>query len=1024
MATTNQRIRYDLEAAVSGEQDVAALARQLEGLSETLEGDLKVQAQASAQALRELGAKQGAIDNFVTLKQQAGDAAARLRESQAAAQQFGQALAATGAPTRAQAGQMEKLRDAVRTAKAELLEKTRALDNSRAILGAYGVSSANVAQAERATRQAIAETRAEVQKLPAAMAAAKAAAESRAQAEKAAADAAAAAGKQREAAEKAAAQAAIAAQRQAAIAARESARQQTAALKEVARQQAEQAKATRDQLSGVGDTLRNIQSIALTAVGGTFLTSMARDVGAVADQFNSLRARIALVTGDGPAFEAAFEGVRQIALDTGTALETTSDLFTRVAKAGKDVGLSQEQSLQLTKTINEAVQLSGSSAQASDAAITQLIQGLQAGVLRGEEFNSVMENSPRVVQALADGLGVTTAELRKMAQEGRLTAEVVLNAVLGQSAAVSAEFEKLPPTIGRALQNLNTNWATYIGQVDKATGASVAAAQAINAVGANLDEIAAFATRAGAVIAAALAVQAAGALRTYIAETVAARTATSLLALQMSQIPKTLQIAVAFTGFEVGYQIGKMLYENSELARKLGINTVAAITGYVESLRLVKEASAAIFSDDTIDAAIDRFNQRIEEQRKIFNQMLADAGEAPKPIEAAADRAANAIKGVGDAAEDSSRRVRISGADIVEAFEAAALAKVGDAQAAEANLRVQLQLAQQSERMALYLGNEYEARQARIQQYEIEIQIAEAKVAISRAEAEGSIAVAQAKLAEMQASKNVNLVKQTELENTIKLAQAKLSEADATSKSVDFMRRQLADFKNGTNSAREFGRTLDDLAGKQRRLAGETQGANSQIQRQGELMQRNAGAPDAERFSRPGEFSQQQGSEGDYDPGRNMYSRPGEDPRNGLGETQAEWQRRKDLTGQNAVDNTLAFKLRDKMRSGLLTADDLPEIKAVLAALDQNEAINRDIDRFNPGAFSLAGAADRNEWRAVAQQLRQVVTSLGGSGAPMVGRTVNVNLNVGGTTRTVRTDPNGAEAIVGALNDARLRAGR
>lgn len=969
MTTTNQRIRYDLEAAVSGQQDVASLSRQLESLADTLEGDLKTQALASAQALRELGAKQGAIDNFVTLKQQAADAAAKLRESQAAAQQFGKAIAASGAPTRAQAGQMEKLRDAVRTAKAELQEKTRALDNSRATLRTYGVASDQVAASERATRTAIAQAREEVAKL--------------APTYTAAGNAAAASG----------------------------------------RQQVQSAQATRASLSGIGDTLRSIQSIALTAVGGTFLTSMVRDVGAVADQFNSLRARIALVTGDGPAFEAAFEGVRQIALDTGTALETTSDLFTRVAKAGKDVGLSQEQSLQLTKTINEAVQLSGSSAQASDAAITQLIQGLQAGVLRGEEFNSVMENSPRVVQALADGLGVTTAELRKMAQEGRLTAEVVLNAVLGQSAAVSAEFEKLPPTIGRALQNLNTNWATYIGQVDKATGASVAAAQAINAVGANLDEIAAFATRAGAVIAAALAVQAAGALRTYIAETVAARTATSLLALQMSQIPKTLQIAVAFTGFEVGYQIGKMLYENSELARKLGINTVAAITGYVESLRLVKEASAAIFSDDTIDAAIDRFNQRIEEQRKIFNQMLADAGEAPKPIETAADRAANAIKGVGDAAEDSSRRVRISGADIVEAFEAAALAKVGDAQAAEANLRVQLQLAQQSERMALYLGNEYEVRQARIRQYEIEIQIAEAKVAISRAEAEGSIAVAQAKLAEMQASKNVNLVKQTELENTIKLAQAKLSEADATSRSVDFMRRQLDDFKNGTNSAREFGRTLDDLAGKQRRLAGETEGANNQIQRQGELMQRNAGAPGGGRYSRPGELSQQQGDERDYDPGRNMYSRPGEDPRNGLGETQAEWQRRKDLTGQNAVDNTLAFKLRDKMRSGLLTADDLPEIKAVLEALDQNEAINRDIDRFNPGAFSLGGAADRNEWRAIAQQLRQAVTSLGGSGAPAVGRRVDVNINVGGKKFMVPTEERHVPDIINALAAAKQSAG-
>lgn len=942
MATTNQRIRYDLEAAVSGEQDVAALARQLEGLSETLEGDLKVQAQASAQALRELGAKQGAIDNFVTLKQQAAEAAARLRESQAAAQQFGQALAATGAPTRAQAGQMEKLRDAVRTAKTEYIEKTRALDNSRSTLKAYGVSSDQVASSERATRAAIAQARAEVAKL--------------APAYTTAGNAAAASG----------------------------------------RQQVQSAQATRASLSGIGETLRSIQSIALTAVGGTFLTSMARDVGAVADQFNSLRARIALVTGDGPALEAAFEAVRQIALDTGSALETTADLFTRVLRAGQEVGLSQQQALQLTETINKAIQVSGGSAQAADAAITQLIQGLQGGVLRGEEFNSVMEQAPRLAQALADGLGVTTGELRKMAQEGRLTSEVVLAALQGQAQTVADEFAKLPPTIGRALQNLNTNWATYIGQVDKATGASVAAAQAINAVGQNLDEIAAFATRAGAVIAAALAVQAAGALRTYIAETVAARTATSLLALQMSQIPKTLQIAVAFTGFEVGYQIGEMLRDNSAAARQLGVATVAFIQGNIEVLRLLKDSAAAIFTDDTIEEATERFKARIAQTREIVEQMWADAEQAPGPVEKAATAAAKALEGVGTAAQDASRRVRISGADIVEAFEAARIAKIGDAQAAEANLRVQLQLAQQSERMAQYLGNEYEARQARIRQYEVEIQIAEAKVATSRAEAEGSIAVAQAKLAEMQASKNIDLVKQAELETSIKLAQAKLKEADATNGAIDLMRRQLAEFKNNTSAGRDFGRTLDDLSGRQRRLAGDTREATQALRDQAEVVQ-------STRFDSP--------------LGPDKYGRP-------QGGSVTGSSREERLAGQNAVDNNLAFSLRDKLLRGELSSDDVGDIQAVLAALNQNEAVNRDIDRFNPGAFSLGGAADRNEWRAIAQQLRQALSALGGNGAPAVGRTVNVNLNSGGTTRTVRTDPDGAEAIVGALNDARLRAGR
>jgi hypothetical protein len=92
--------------------------------------------------------------------------------------------------------------------------------------------------------------------------------------------------------------------------------------------------------------------------------------------------------------------VTEVALRTHSALEDTGVLFSRIAQAGRDAGLSAEkaslQSLGLTETINQAVQIGGSSAEASSAAITQLIQGLQSGVLRGEEFNSVMEQAPRL----------------------------------------------------------------------------------------------------------------------------------------------------------------------------------------------------------------------------------------------------------------------------------------------------------------------------------------------------------------------------------------------------------------------------------------------------------------------------------------------------------------------------------------------------------------------------------------------------------------------------------------------------
>jgi tape measure domain-containing protein len=931
---TNPKIRYDIEAAVSGGSDVNALATQLEGLANTLEGDLKVQAEASAAALRELGAKQGAIENFRLLKTEAQSAAERLQQAQGAAQQLGAKLAASGAPTRAQAGQMQKLRDNVRAAKEELIKQNVALDQSRTSLRAAGVTTDTLAASERNVRAAIAAARVEVQQLaPAYTAAGNAAAEA-------------------------------------------------------GRKQAQSAATAGAGLRGLGDQLRTIQNIALTALGGSFVGSLAGDVAKVADEYSNLAARIRLVTGEGAAFESAFQGVQDIALATNSELEATGTLFTRIVQAGKEIGVTQKEALSLTETINQSIQLSGGSADSAKAAIIQLVQGLQSGVLRGDEFNSVMEQSPRLAKALADGLGKTTGELRAMAKEGRLTSEVVIRALQGQTDAVAAEFDKLPPTVGRAIQNLSTSWTIYVGEVDKATGASSAAAAAINGVAQNLDEIAAIATRAGAVLVAAMAVQAAGAVRAYIVQVAAATTATNLLTLSMSKVPTALKITIAAVGFEVGYQIGEMLRENSEYARKLGVAVVGFLEGNINALRGLKEAAAAIFTDDTVEAAFARYQLRNVELKAVLEQMWKDAEQSPAAIEAAAKKAAEATKSVGDAAVEAAKKTVVSAADIVEAWEASAISKRGDAQASEANLRVQLDLAKQSEAMAGLMGNEIGVRKARIAQMEIEIQLVLARANVARVEAEGSIAVAQAKLAEMKASGEVNLVKQAEIENSIKLAQAKIAEADATGKSADILRKQLELFKAGSSAGQRFGNTLDNLTGKQRSFAGATNEANAALERQAELANAKYSSPlGADKYSAP---------KGGSTTGNTREER---------------------LAGQNAVDNSLLFELRDKLRAGTLTSADSDSIRAAIAAIDQNAQIDRDVDRMNPGGFSAAGMADRREWAAIRTQLAQILEKTS------VGRKVTVELKQGSQTRLVKTDEDGAAALISSLQSAALSAG-
>ena len=395
---------------------------------------------ALSKRLDDLSSQQALIDSFVKLKKETQEAAAAFAAAQAKAQQLGREIATTSEPTKTQATEFARAREAVNNAKDAYQSAQLKLQDLRGALKENNIETTGLAQKQAALRKGVNEVEASVAGANARLK------EMGAAGPKAASDTA-----------------------QATDRAANSANSYQGALKEIA-----------------------------GAVAGAFavgkVVDFAKSVGEISDQYKNLQARIQLVTGEGENFKQSWQGVTDVALRTHSALEETGVLFTRLVQASKDAGLSTEaasaQSLALTETINQAIQLSGAGAQASSAAITQLVQGLQGGVLRGDEFNSIMEQSPRLARALADGLGVTTGELRKMAAAGALTSDTVINALKGQSDTVAAEFNKLPPTVGRALQDLSTQWTLYVAETDKATGASTAAATVINALAGNLQTIA------------------------------------------------------------------------------------------------------------------------------------------------------------------------------------------------------------------------------------------------------------------------------------------------------------------------------------------------------------------------------------------------------------------------------------------------------------------------------------------------------------------------------------------------------
>lgn len=253
----------------------------------------------------------------------------------------------------------------------------------------------------------------------------------------------------------------------------------------------------KDGIASIGTQLTEVKALYAAWLGAQAAGNAIAGIATTADAYKNLAARVKLVTGEGAAFKSAFDGIQEVALRTNSSLETTGTLFARLAEAGKSIGVGQAEALRLTETVNQAIQLSGASAQASQASITQLIQGLQSGVLRGDEFNSVMEQSPRLAKALADGLGVTTGELRKMSEAGQLSADTVIKSLQGQAAVIDREFGTLPATIGRAVTDLQTQWQRWIGTLDESTGASSAAAGAIEALAKNFDFVASSLINAG-----------------------------------------------------------------------------------------------------------------------------------------------------------------------------------------------------------------------------------------------------------------------------------------------------------------------------------------------------------------------------------------------------------------------------------------------------------------------------------------------------------------------------------------------
>lgn len=223
----------------------------------------------------------------------------------------------------------------------------------------------------------------------------------------------------------------------------------------------------------------------LWALGGATLTAGA--IVEAADAYTRLQNRLQVVTTSQGQVNKLTDEMLRISIASRQPVEEVAKSFARFDLAVKQLGKSQADTLIITENVSKALKLGGATAGEAASALLQLSQAFNKGKLDGDEFRSLMENSPILADALAKKLAVTRGELLKLAPEGKITLKVMTEAILGATKDINDAFSKLKPTIAESFTVLRSSAIVFFGELDKKLGVTSALSSLIIGLANNLD---------------------------------------------------------------------------------------------------------------------------------------------------------------------------------------------------------------------------------------------------------------------------------------------------------------------------------------------------------------------------------------------------------------------------------------------------------------------------------------------------------------------------------------------------------
>lgn len=258
-----------------------------------------------------------------------------------------------------------------------------------------------------------------------------------------------------------------------------------------------------DRLSNAGRNLENTANRASSAwkgLGG-ILASIGIGLGVrqlieYMDTWSNLEGRLKLVTKTTEELISVQNKLFNTANATRSSFEGTIDLYSKLARAQKELGITSDQMVKITETVGKSLIISGAGAAQASAAILQLGQAFASGILAGDEYRSVAENSPRLIRAIAEGwenangtIGVSIGKLRQLSRDQQLDIERVTAAIARSTENIDKEFSKMPVTIGQAFQVVHNELLKFIGIGGQTTGVASALADAVLVLAHNIGTI-------------------------------------------------------------------------------------------------------------------------------------------------------------------------------------------------------------------------------------------------------------------------------------------------------------------------------------------------------------------------------------------------------------------------------------------------------------------------------------------------------------------------------------------------------